>query len=141
MSSLWASVLGTITGLVLVWVLLAVVLVVSARRYERPALREILRLLPDTLRMLHRLARDPQAPRGVRRRLWLLLAYLALPIDLVPDFLPVIGYVDDAIIVALTLRSVVRLAGPDALARQWPGSADGLAVILRASRVQVTHGG
>ena len=55
-------------------------------------------------------------------RLWLLLGYLALPIDLVPDFIPVLGYADDAIVVALVLRSVVRRAGPDAIERHWPGT-------------------
>ena len=63
------------------------------------------------LRLLPRLAADRSLPRGVRVRLALLLAYLASPIDLVPDFIPVIGYADDAIIVAAVLRSVARQAG------------------------------
>ena len=58
------------------------------------------------VRMLRRLAGDDQLPPGVRVRLWLLLGYLALPIDLVPDVIPVIGYADDAVVVALALRSV-----------------------------------
>jgi uncharacterized membrane protein YkvA (DUF1232 family) len=66
-------------------------------------------------------------------RLWLLFAYLAMPIDLVPDFLPVIGYADDAIIVAAALRSVVRRAGPEALREHWPGTEDGLAVLWRVA--------
>lgn len=63
--------------------------------------------------------------------MWLvfLLIYLASPIDLVPDFVPVLGYADDAVIVALVLRSVTRRAGPDALARHWPGTTDGLRLI------------
>jgi len=64
-------------------------------------------------------------------RLVLLLGYLASPVDLVPDFIPVIGYADDAVIVALVLRSVTRRAGPEALARHWPGSPEGLALIGR----------
>jgi uncharacterized membrane protein YkvA (DUF1232 family) len=67
----------------------------------------------------------------VRVRLWLLLGYLAMPIDLVPDVIPVIGYADDAIVVALVLRSVVRRAGPDAVVRHWPGTPDGLAAVQR----------
>jgi uncharacterized membrane protein YkvA (DUF1232 family) len=55
--------------------------------------------------------------------------YLASPIDLVPDFIPVIGYADVAILIALTLRSVVRRAGPSALDRHWPGSPAGLAAL------------
>jgi uncharacterized membrane protein YkvA (DUF1232 family) len=67
----------------------------------------------------------------VRVRLWLLLGYLALPVDLVPDFIPVIGYADDAVIVALALRSVTRHAGADALERHWPGTPEGLAAVRR----------
>jgi uncharacterized membrane protein YkvA (DUF1232 family) len=90
-----------------------------------------LRLLPDLLRMLRRLAADPTVPRTVRLRLWLLLAYLAIPFDLVPDFVPVLGYADDAIIVSLVLRSVVRRAGEPAIRRHWPGTDDGLAALAR----------
>jgi uncharacterized membrane protein YkvA (DUF1232 family) len=95
--------------------------------------RQALRLLPDLLRLLRRLARDPAVPQGVRVRLWLLLVYLAVPIDLVPDFIPVIGYADDVVLVAATLRSVVRAAGEDALRRNWPGTPDGLAVVVAIS--------
>lgn len=96
-------------------------------------MQEALRLLPDTLRLLGRLAGDKALPRGVRVRLWLLLAYLAMPFDLIPDFIPVIGYADDAIIVCWVLRSVVRRAGAEAVRRQWPGTEDGLAVLWRVA--------
>ncbi|MFF4763158.1 YkvA family protein [Streptomyces sp. NPDC001292] len=56
---------------------------------------------------------------------------MVLPIDLVPDFLPVIGHADDAIIVAFTLRSVVRRAGIEAVRAHWPGTDDGFAVLSR----------
>jgi uncharacterized membrane protein YkvA (DUF1232 family) len=63
--------------------------------------------------------------------LWL-LAYMAMPIDLLPDVIPVLGYADDAIAVALVLRSVVRHPGPEPVYRPWPGSPDGgLAVLHR----------
>jgi uncharacterized membrane protein YkvA (DUF1232 family) len=65
----------------------------------------------------------------------LLLGYLALPFDLIPDFVPVLGYADDAIIVALVLRSATRSAGPDALAKHWPGTPEGLAALKRLCRV------
>ena len=68
-------------------------------------------------------------------RLWLLLAYLAFPIDLVPDFIPVIGYADDVVIVAAVLRSVVRRAGPQAVRRHWPGTHDGLEALWRLARL------
>jgi uncharacterized membrane protein YkvA (DUF1232 family) len=62
----------------------------------------------------------------------MLLGYLALPIDLIPDFVPLIGYADDAIIVALALRSVARRAGTDAIVAHWPGSEVGLRTVLHA---------
>ena len=94
-------------------------------------MKEALRLLPDLLILLRRLTADRSLPRGIRVRLVLLLVYLAAPIDLVPDFLPVIGYADDAVIVALVLRSVIRKAGPGPLERHWPGTPAGLALIQR----------
>jgi uncharacterized membrane protein YkvA (DUF1232 family) len=130
----WAwSLIGVLAGLLLLWLLLIAVL--WAARPEELRLRELLRLLPDVLRLLRRLAGDGTLPRGVRVRLWLLLGYLALPIDLVPDFIPVLGYADDAIVVALVLRSVVRRAGTDAVIRHWPGSPDGLAALSRLARL------
>ena len=94
-------------------------------------LREALRLLPDLLRLLPRLAADRSLPRRVRAGLALLLAYLAFPFDLVPDFIPVLGYADDAIIVAAVLRWAVRQAGIEAIRRQWPGTDDGFAALCR----------
>jgi uncharacterized membrane protein YkvA (DUF1232 family) len=130
----WAwSLVGVLAGLLLLWVLLVAVL--WASKPDEVRLRELLRLLPDVLRLVRRLAADGSLPRGVRVRLWLLLAYLALPIDLVPDFIPVLGYADDAIAVALVLRSVVRRAGTEAVTRQWPGTPDGLAALRRLTRL------
>jgi uncharacterized membrane protein YkvA (DUF1232 family) len=94
-------------------------------------LHEALRLLPDVLRLVRRLSADPGLPPGVRVRLALLLAYLAFPLDLVPDFIPVLGYADDAIIVTAVLRSVVRRAGLGAVRRHWPGTPDGFTVLCR----------
>jgi len=108
--------------------------VLWATRPDEMRLRELLWLLPGVLRLLRRLAADGTLPRGVRVRLWLLLAYLALPIDLIADFIPVLGYADDAV-VALVLRSVVRGAGTDALTRHWPGTPDGLDAVRRLARL------
>jgi hypothetical protein len=72
--------------------------------------------------------------------LWLLLAYLAVPLDLVPDFIPVLGHADEAIVVAATLRSVVRHAGSEALDRHWPGTDDGLAAVRRRAGPDRTPG-
>jgi uncharacterized membrane protein YkvA (DUF1232 family) len=127
----WNIVIGIAAGLVLMWLAVIVVLWSVKGRFDVAGLREALRMLPDLLRLLKRLAADPTLSRGVRVRLWLLLAYLIMPIDLVPDFIPIIGYADDAIIVAMALRSVIRHSGPEAIRRHWPGTLDGLAVILR----------
>jgi uncharacterized membrane protein YkvA (DUF1232 family) len=127
------SLVGVLGGLLLCWLVLMAVLWATCP--DELGLRELLRLLPDVLRLVHRLAGDATLPRGVRVRLWLLLAYLALPIDLVPDFVPVLGHADDAVVVALVLRSVVRRAGPAAIDRHWPGTPDGLAALRRASRL------
>ena len=135
MNSGWGFLVAAAVGLVTVWLLLVAALLLAGRRYERPALREVLRLLPDVLRLLKRLATDSSLPPGVRIRLWLLLGYLMIPVDLIPDFVPVVGYADDAIIVALTLRSVARRAGPQEITRCWPGTPEGLAVILRVARI------
>ena len=94
---------------------------------------EALRLLPDTIRLLRRFAVDRTLPRTARIRSWLVLAYLATPIDLVPDFIPAIGYLDDAILVWLALRAIVRHAGGNAVRQRWPGSPDGLAALWRAA--------
>jgi uncharacterized membrane protein YkvA (DUF1232 family) len=93
--------------------------------------REAVRILPDVLRLVRRLAADDTLGKGVRIRLWVLLAYLALPFDLIPDFIPVLGYADDAIVVAAVLRSVVRRAGIDAVRTHWPGSDDGFSALGR----------
>ena len=102
-------------------------------------LGEAVRLLPDVLRLLRRLAADSNVPRTARLRLSLLLGYLAIPFDLVPDFVPVLGYADDAIIVSLVLRSVVRQAGAPLLRRHWPGTDDGLAALGRLTGLQLNH--
>ncbi|WP_372595263.1 DUF1232 domain-containing protein [Actinotalea sp.] len=130
----WAwSLLGVLGGLLVLWAGLLGVL--WAGRPDELRLRELMRLLPDVVRLLSRLAADSSLPRGVRLRLWLLLGYLASPVDLVPDVVPVIGYADDAVVVALVLRSVVRRAGGDAVDRHWPGTPEGLAALRRAARL------
>lgn len=115
-------------GLGACWLLLLGVLAVV--RPRGGLLTEAVRLLPDLVRLATRLARDPTLARGVRWRLGLLAGYLAFPLDLVPDFIPVLGYADDAILVAWTLRSVVRHAGIDVVRRHWPGTDDGLRAVL-----------
>jgi uncharacterized membrane protein YkvA (DUF1232 family) len=123
------AVIAAGSGLLLCWLILVGVL--AWRRPEGPLLREALRLLPDLVRLLRRLAADRNIPRAARVQIVLLLIYLAVPIDLIPDFIPVLGYADDAIIVSLVLRSVVRHAGLATVRRHWPGSDEGLAAVQR----------
>ena len=119
-------------------VLLALLWQARRRNPDTARMREALRLLPDVLRLLRRLAADRDLPRGVRIRLILLIAYLASPIDLIPDFIPVLGYADDAIIVAIALRSVARRAGPQAIQAHWPGTPEGLQLVQRLSRTSAS---
>jgi uncharacterized membrane protein YkvA (DUF1232 family) len=129
MASWWQTLIGIAAALVLAWAALVIALLVA--KPKGALLTEAMRLLPDLLRLLRRLATDRAMPRGVRIRLALLMAYLAIPIDVIPDFIPVLGYADDAIIVTLVLRSTVRRAGLDAVRARWPGSDDGFAALCR----------
>jgi uncharacterized membrane protein YkvA (DUF1232 family) len=134
---LTVSVVG---GLLLCWLVLVVVLWRETRRHgQEVRLRDLLRLVPDVARLLKRLVGDRSVPLGARIWLLLLLAYLASPIDLIPDFIPVIGYADDAIVVALALRLASRRAGRDALEQHWPGTPEGLATVLRLAGLRPGH--
>ncbi|MEU9890654.1 YkvA family protein [Sphaerisporangium sp. NPDC051011] len=121
--------IGVAIALLVAWGVLIAALAIL--RPRGGLLREALRLLPDVLRLIRRLAADRTLPRGVRVRLGLLLIYLATPFDVVPDFIPVLGYADDAIVVTAVLRSVVRRSGLEAVRRHWPGTEDGFAVLCR----------
>lgn len=135
--SSWVDLLISIAAaLVVTW--LGLIFVLARSGLGRAGLTEAPRFLPDLLRLVSRFARDPALPRGLRVRLWLLLGYLASPIDLIPDFLPVVGYADDAIIVALVLRSVVRRSGAEALERHWPGSSEGLGLTRRLAGLGIS---
>ncbi|MEV7398474.1 DUF1232 domain-containing protein [Aeromicrobium sp. NPDC092404] len=124
----WVAIAGVVAAsLVLVWLVMLAVL--WRAKPDDLTLRDAVRLVPDLLRLLKGLAGDRTLPRGIRIRLVLLIGYLAMPVDLVPDFIPVLGYADDVVVVAIVLRSVVRRAGPDALERHWPGTPEGLRVV------------
>jgi uncharacterized membrane protein YkvA (DUF1232 family) len=128
----WLIVVASVAGgLVLIWVVLIAVLWWQQRRAGNDVdWRSVLRLAPDVVRLVRRLAADPAVPRSTRWWLVGLLAYLLSPIDLVPDFLPVVGYADDAIVVAIALRFAIRHAGMPAIERQWPGTPEGLRSLL-----------
>jgi uncharacterized membrane protein YkvA (DUF1232 family) len=129
----WDLPLSVCAALVIAWLVLVIALLTV--RPRRGSLRQALRLLPDGLRLVRRMADDNTLSRGIRIRLALLLTYLALPFDLIPDVIPVLGYADDAIIVIAVLRSVVRRAGIDAVRAHWPGTDDGFAVLARLTGI------
>lgn len=107
-----------------------------ARRLgETASLREAGRFLPDVLVLIRRLLRGGGLSRRARAGLGALAVYLVLPIDLVPDVLPLVGWADDIVLVVLVLRAVVRRSGAELIRERWPGSPGGLAVLLRLLRL------
>jgi uncharacterized membrane protein YkvA (DUF1232 family) len=106
-------------------------LVILGRRDDAHALATF---IPDCIVLVTRLAREPRVPRRRKLLLVALVGYLALPFDLVPDFIPVAGQLDDAVIVALVLRSFVRSGGEQLIRELWPGPEQSLALILRLAR-------
>jgi uncharacterized membrane protein YkvA (DUF1232 family) len=103
-------------------------LVLVGRREEA---KTFARFIPDCIVLFRRLLGDERVPRNRKLLLVAVLGYLAFPLDLVPDFIPVAGQLDDAIIVALVVRSVLRSAGPELLREHWPGPVESLNVIER----------
>ncbi|HKE98671.1 MAG TPA: DUF1232 domain-containing protein [Actinomycetes bacterium] len=96
-------------------------LILLARRLPPGPLRELARLLPDSLTTAARLRRDPRVPRRARIAVLIAGLWLASPIDLLPEFLPVIGPLDDAVVVALALRYAARQVPREVLLEAWPG--------------------
>jgi uncharacterized membrane protein YkvA (DUF1232 family) len=117
-----------LAALVAVWAALVGVLLLAGRRQDALALA---RFIPDCVVLFRRLLSDPRVPRSGRLAIGALLVYLALPFDLVPDFIPVIGQLDDAMLVAFALRFVLRAAGPELLAEHWPGPSESRRVLAR----------
>ncbi len=128
-SAWWSIPISILAALVAIWSILAVVLWLTSR--EKLDLMDMVRLLPDLARLMKGLATDPAVPRSARVALVLLLAFVASPIDLIPDFIPVIGFADDVVLIVLVLRWVTRRAGPAALTQHWPGTPEGLAAVRR----------
>jgi len=130
--SWWEIAIAVVGGLLLLWLALVLVLWLEQRRHPAGAsLRDLLRLAPDVARLLRRLVADRSVDMGVRIWLGVLLVYLLSPIDLIPDFIPVLGYADDALVVAIALRFATRRAGSAAIEAHWPGTPEGLAAVLR----------
>lgn len=123
------TICGVLLGIALLYVVLLVALWFYARKNPELTFKTSLLILPNLMALFFRLLADSALPKSVRVWTALLIAYLSFPIDLVPDFLPLIGYADDAIIIALVLRHVVRKAGPEALSKHWRGSDAGLTIV------------
>lgn len=123
-----SSVLIGVATLLAIYALLVAILVFAGRR---GAARAVAGFIPDCIVLLRRLLADPRLSRSRKLAVLLLIAYLALPFDLVPDFIPVAGQLDDAILVALVLRFVLRGAGLEVLNQHWPGPPESARVIAR----------
>jgi uncharacterized membrane protein YkvA (DUF1232 family) len=100
--------------------------------------RALVRFLPDCLVLFKRLIGDRRTPLRGKLALVLLVPYLASPIDLIPDFIPVVGLLDDALLVALALRLVTRSAGAEVIREHWPGPDESLRAVLRLAGASAT---
>jgi uncharacterized membrane protein YkvA (DUF1232 family) len=112
----------------LMYAALVLALVLAGRRESA---RALVGFIPDCVVLCGRLLGDPRVPRRKKALLVALAGYLALPFDLVPDFIPVAGQLDDAVIVALVLRSLLRGSGESLVREHWPGPDTSLSLVLR----------
>jgi uncharacterized membrane protein YkvA (DUF1232 family) len=126
--TVWQWGLIALAALVLVYAGLVGTLVVTGRTAEA---RAFARFVPDCLVLFHRLLSDSRVPRTRKLLLLGMVAYLAMPFDLIPDFIPVAGQLDDVILVALVLRTVLRGAGEHLVREHWPGPETSLDAVLR----------
>jgi uncharacterized membrane protein YkvA (DUF1232 family) len=127
MSSLhWGMV--ALAGLLLGYIGLLAMVLAAGRRTDARALA---RFVPDCVVLFGRLLSDARISRRAKLVLVGLVAYLSMPLDLVPDFIPIVGQLDDAIIVAVVLRTVLRAAGTDLIREHWPGPETSLRTLLR----------
>ena len=125
----WRTVIGIGAGILLVWAVLIALLWIF--RPRDVALGELLRVIPDVVRLVRRLLGDRAVPLSAKVALVVLLAWLISPIDLIPEFIPVLGPLDDVIVAVLVLRYVRRSVGIDGLRSRWPGTPDGFALLGR----------
>jgi uncharacterized membrane protein YkvA (DUF1232 family) len=124
----------TLLGLAISMVVYAAAVLALVALGRRSDARALAGFMPDCVVLVRRLLRDPRVPRRRKLALVLLAAYVLLPFDLVPDFIPVAGQLDDAILVALVLRALVRGGGEPLVREHWPGPERSLALICRAAR-------
>ena len=118
-----------IAGVVVLWVALLVLFWLLCPK-DVPV-REVPSVVPDAVRLVRGLVADGAAPLDVRLVLIGLLVWIISPIDLIPEFIPVLGPLDDIIVAVVAMRYVRRRLGDVELRRRWPGSDDGYTLILR----------
>ena len=116
-------------GILAVWAIL-IGLLFALRPRDVP-LGEVVRVIPDVVRLVRRLIGDPAVPLPVKVALVSLMVWLLSPIDLIPEFIPVLGPVDDAVVAVLVLRYVRRRLGIEALRSRWAGTPQGFALLIR----------
>jgi len=134
--SLGDLILTALGVFVVLWVLFLVVLIASGRREEA---RALVRFIPDCLVLLRRIVAEGEVSGRTKLLLVLTIAYLAFPIDVVPDFIPILGHLDDALLLFWTLRSLVRQVPPERLAELWPGPRESLHAVEKVAGGQ-RHG-
>ena len=120
-------------GLAVSWLLLLVAALVANRRGV--AVGELVGLLPRTMGLLISLARDRRLPRGLRWRLAAAVAYAGQPFNLIPDWIPVVGFADNVVVICWALRSAIRTAGAEAVAAHWSGRDESLVQLYNALRL------
>jgi len=123
--------LVAVLWLVGVWIVMIVALVLAGRG---SAARELATLLPNLVVLFRGLLRDPRVPRGSKALIWFAVVWVVSPIDLIPEFIPIAGPLDDAIVAALVLRHVLRRSGPDVVGDHWRGDPATLDRILGIGR-------
>jgi uncharacterized membrane protein YkvA (DUF1232 family) len=128
-----ALLVGLGTALAAAFAALLIAAAVAAPR-DMPA-AQVLRVYPDVLRLLIRLSRDPRVSRPVRWRLLIAVAYNVQPINLIPDFIPVVGMLDNIVVTAWAVRSAVRRSGPEVVFSLWRGSPAGFALLCKLCRL------
>ena len=123
------AVVGIVVGLVAIWVVALGLFWVL--RPKGVTAREIVGLVPDVVRLLRSIIRDRSAPPDVRLVLVGLLAWILSPIDLIPEFIPVLGPLDDVVVAIVAMRYVRRRVGVGNLRLRWAGTDEGFALLLR----------
>jgi uncharacterized membrane protein YkvA (DUF1232 family) len=125
--ALWQWGLAIVSVAVIFYAALVLALVLGGREHARA----VAGFVPDCLVLFRRLVGDSRVPAVQKALLLALIGYLATPVDLVPDFIPIAGQLDDAIVVALVLRAVLRASGEPVLREHWPGPPQSLRAVQR----------